>query len=47
MLLGTIRDSLLGNMLAAKGILRARYGNKKVKQGQGIVRAGCGSKMDF
>lgn len=47
MLLGTIRDSLLGNMLAAKGIVRAGYDNKKVKQGQGIVRAGYGSKMDF
>ena len=47
MLLGTIRDSLFGNMLAAKGIVRAGYDNKKVKQGQGIVRAGYGSKMDF
>ena len=47
MLLGTIRDSLLGNMLAAKGIVRAGYDNKKVKQGQGIVTVGYGYKMDF
>ena len=27
-LLGTLRASLLGNMLAGKGMLRAGYGNK-------------------
>ena len=43
MLLGTLWASLLGNMLAAKGIVRASSGNKKRK---GIVRAGSGSKMD-
>ena len=37
MLLGTLGASLLGNMLARKGIVRADYGNKK---GKGIVRAG-------
>ena len=37
MLLGTLGASLLGNLLAGKGILRAGSGNKKVK---GIVRAG-------
>ena len=37
MLLGTLGASLLGNMLAGKGIVRAGYGNK---QGRGIVRAG-------
>ena len=41
MLLGTLRDSLLGNLLAGKGIVRAGSGNKK---GKGIVRAGSGNK---
>ena len=40
MLLGTL-DSLLGNMLAGKGIVRAGYGNK---QGKGMVRAAYESK---
>ena len=31
MLLGTLWDSLLGNMLAEKRIVRADYGNKKGK----------------
>ena len=37
MLLGTLRASLLGNLLLGKGIVRAGSGNKK---GKGIVRAG-------
>ena len=36
--------SLLGNMLAGKGIVRAVSGNKK---GKGNVRAGYGNEMDF
>ena len=44
MLLGTLGASLLGNLLTAKGNVRAGYGNKK---GEGIVRAGYGNKMDF
>ena len=44
MLLGTLGASLLGNMLAGKGIVRAGYGNKK---GKGILRAGYGSKKNF
>ena len=44
MLLGTLRASLLGNMLAGKGIVRAGYGNEKRK---GIVRAGFENKIDF
>ena len=40
MLLGTLGASLLGNMLAVKGIIRAGYGSK----GKGIIRAGYGSK---
>ena len=44
MLLGTLGASLLGNLLAAKGIVRASSGNKK---GKGIVRAGTGKQWDF
>ena len=44
MLLGTLGESLLGNMLAGKGVVRAGSGNKK---GKGIVRAGYGYEMDF
>ena len=39
MLLRTLGASLLGNILARKGIVRVGSGNKKVK---GIVRAGSG-----
>ena len=34
MLLGTLGASLLGNMLAGKGIVRASYGNKEGKECQ-------------
>ena len=44
MLLGTLGTSLLGNILAGKGITRAGYGSKG---GKGITRAGYGSKLDF
>ena len=44
MLLCTLGASLLGNMLAGKGIVRAGSGNKK---GKGIVRAGTGKQWDF
>ena len=44
MLLGTLWASLLGNLLAGKGILRAGSENKK---GKGIARAGSGKKWDF
>ena len=49
MLAGTVRASLLGNMLTEKEIVRAGYGNKHEK---GKLRAGYGSnkslsKMDF
>ena len=44
MLLGTLGASLLGNMLACKGILRAGYGNKRRI---GIIRAGYEFKFDF
>ena len=44
MLLGTLGATLLGNLLAGKGIVRAGSGNKK---GKGIVRAGTGKQWDF
>ena len=44
MLLGTLGASLLGNLLAGKGIGRAGSGNKK---GKGIVRAGTGKDWNF
>ena len=44
MLLGTLGASLLGNLLAGKGFVRAGSGNKK---GKGIVRAGTGKQWDF
>ena len=41
MLLGTLGDSILGNLLAGKEIGRAGSGNKK---GKGILRAGTGKQ---
>ena len=43
-LLGTLGASLLGNLLAGKGIVRVGSGNKKGKE---IVRAGTGKNWDF
>ena len=43
-LLGILRDSLLGNLLAGKGIVRAGFRNKK---GNGIVRTSSGKDWDF
>ena len=57
MLISTLGASLLGNLLAGKGIIRAGLGNKKGKgivragsgnkKGKGIVRAGTGKQWDF
>ena len=49
MLLGTLRASLLGNMLTGKGILRAGYGSKdfQSKEGKGKLTAGYGNKKIF
>ena len=44
MLVGTLGTSLLGNLLAVKGIFRAGAGNKK---GKGIVRDGTGKQSEF
>ena len=41
MLLGTLEASLLWNLLAGKGIVRAGSGNKK---GKGIVKSGNGKE---
>ena len=57
MLLSTLGASLLGNLLAGKGIVRAGSRNKKRKgivsagtgnnKGKGIVRAGTGKQWYF
>ena len=48
MLLGTLGASLLGNILAGKGINRAGKGQEINRASEGIVRAGYGNtKMDF
>ena len=57
MLISTLGASLLGNLLAGKGIIRAGLGNRKGKgivragsgnkKGRGIVRAGTGKQWDF
>ena len=44
MLLGTLGASLLANLLAGKGMLRAGSGNKTGKE---IVRAGYWKRMGF
>ena len=44
MILSTLGASLLGNLLARKGTVRAGSGNKK---GRGILRADCGKQWDF
>ena len=44
MLLGTLGASLLGNILAGKGIDRDGEKGMVKRQGRGIVRAGYGNK---
>ena len=44
MLLGTLGASLLRNLLAGKGIVRAGSG---IKKGKGVVRVGTGKQWDF
>ena len=46
-LLGTLGASLLGNILAGKGINRAGKGRGINRAGEGVVRAGYGNKIDF
>ena len=47
MLLGTLDESLLRNLLTGKGI--NKEGKGRIREGDGIVRAGYGNnnKMDF
>ena len=45
MLLGTLGATLLGNLLAGKGV--NKKGNGIYRAGEGIVRAGEGNKLDF
>ena len=57
MLLGTLGESLLGNLLTGKRIYRAGKGKEINRAGKGILRAGYGrplssalhnnNKMDF
>ena len=50
MLLDTLGASLLGNILAGKGIVRTGPGRRflnSCKKGKGIVRAGYGKEWDF
>ena len=47
MLLGTVGASLLRNLLTRKGMYKAGKGKGINRAGEGIVRAGYGSKMDF
>ena len=47
MLFSTLGASLLGNILAGKGINRAGKGRGLNWAGVGVVRAGYGNKMNF
>ena len=47
MLLGTLGPSLLENRLTGLEIYRAGKGKGVLRTRERIVRAGCGSKMDF
>ena len=47
MLLGTLRASLLGNLLTGRGINRAGKGKKINRAGEGVLRAGYDNNMGF
>ena len=47
MLLGTLGASLLGNLLACRGVNRAGEGKGINRAGEEIVRVGYGKKIDF
>ena len=49
MLLGTLNVSLLGNIVAGKGIIRVGYGSRDLqsKKGKRIIRADYGSKKSI
>ena len=44
---GTLGASVLGNLLTGQGIYKAGKGKGINRGGEGIVRVGYGSKMDF
>ena len=44
MLVGTLGASLLGTILAAKGVIATSQGRGVNRSGEGIVRAGYGNK---
>ena len=45
MLLGTLAASILGNILAGKGLIRAGDGAITKRTGRGFIRAGYGSTI--
>ena len=47
MLLGTLRASLLGNLLTGRGINRAGKGKEINRAGEGVLRAGYDNNMGF
>ena len=47
MLFSTLGASLLGNILAGKGINRAGKGRGINWAGEGVLRVGYGNKMNF
>ena len=47
MLLGSLGVSLLGNLLTGEEIYKPGKGKGINRTGEGIVRTGYGSKMDF
>ena len=47
MLLAALGGILLGNRLTGKGIYRAGKRKGTNSAGKGVLRAGCGNKMDF
>ena len=47
MLLGTLGEILLGNLLTGRGTNRAGKGRGVNRADEGVLRAGYGNKMDF
>ena len=49
MLLGTLDASLLGNILAGKGVIAKKQGWTAIEtsQGRGVIRAGDGAILKF
>ena len=47
MLLGTLGESLLWNLLTGRGVNRVGKGRGINRAGEGVLRAAYGNKMDF